>query len=144
MNKALMPNPYEAWFPNEEFRETTIRNGYRVSSRLEERLLGIAGDKVAPVPEPHLGIILDRGREFPTTRLQKTRGEINGCHRNSALYYARWPGKGQLVVGYYLSGGIWRSHTFLWTGRNIIETVAPGERYYGAVLNPVEAVRFVF
>ena len=54
--------------------------------KLEAMLLALGGKRVVLQREPHLDIIIERGRVFEAN-VKKVRGLRNNCHTNSALYY---------------------------------------------------------
>jgi hypothetical protein len=116
---------------------------------LEARLLSIGGDRVAPLPDKHLGLLLDRGRVFDPKGRKRLRGELHRCHTNAALLYAKHRALGhggyEIVTGYGLyEDGRWRQHSWVWDGERVIETNTDPVLYFGVVLNPFEAFIFVF
>jgi hypothetical protein len=116
--------------------------------KLKARLLGLGGEEVFPpmlmVP---VGVLLERGRPFEAKGMKKFRGVRHRCHHNAALHYARhrlsWGGTCEIVTGYFLIGDGWGPHSWLWDGSRVLESTVQGELYYGVVLNPAEAARFV-
>ncbi len=111
---------------------------------LEARLLAVGGDRVVPMPELHIAILLARGRVFAGRRARKVWGWENECHGNSVVHYLDSRGRLEIATGYGLSGdGLWRQHSWLWDGERVLETTVKRRTYYGVVLTPVEAAGFV-
>ena len=59
------------------------------------------------MPDPHLVILLERGREFDRRGRKLLRGEPHRCHNLAALYYSRHHvlglgGACEIVTGYGL------------------------------------------
>jgi hypothetical protein len=118
-------------------------------SELEAKLLSFGGTEVVEMPEPHLDILLERGHLFDAKGRKRIRGELHQCHRNSVLRYVRhhslgYGGTCEIATGYGLDEeGGWMQHSWLWDGARVIETNADFLRYYGVVLEPFEALKFV-
>ena len=124
---------------------------YPEMEELYDLLLSFAGRFVVPVGiEEDLEEILERGRLFgPTDNL--VAGERGQCHRNSARL---WKDLTQdlpdnqgtsLVTGYALSpDGLWRQHTWIWTGEETVESTVPRILYFGYPMSRQEAERFCF
>src|SRR5262245_35121348 len=116
--------------------------------RLESKLLEIGGDRVVELPEPHMDIILERGRLFESAAWKRVKGERNECHQNAALHYLAYYNEEcgaslEFARGYYLIDGYWRQHSWLWDGKRVLETTCKGERYFGVLLTPDEATDWV-
>jgi hypothetical protein len=117
---------------------------------LEAKLLSLGGTRVVPLPEPHLDLILERGRVFAPAGRKRLRRELHRCHQHAALFYAEHHaldhgGTREIVTGYGLyENGIWAQHSWLWDGARVIETNTSPRLYFGVVLNPFEASVFVF
>jgi hypothetical protein len=117
---------------------------------LERKLLAVGGKQVVVVHEPHLDILLERGRAFPSKGKKKVRGEDSRCHLNALLYYAThhtfgFGGTCEAVRGYGLSrDGLWRQHSWVWDGERVIETTDSRTAYFGVILTPLEACNFFF
>src|SRR5579859_3463389 len=116
--------------------------------KLEEKLLSIGGERVVAMPEPHLDILLERGRVFSPAGSKKIRGIQHKCHQNVALHYARHHIAGcrscEIVSGYALHDGVWIQHSWAWDGARVIETTFVPDTYFGVVLTPQEAQIFIF
>jgi len=118
---------------------------------LEGRLLAHGGSRVVMQSEmpSDLAKLLEEGRLFDGTGSRLIRGAQSRCHTNSAIRYLQFC-HGQtgystceIVSGYGLSrDGLWRQHTWLWADERLVETTVRRILYYGAVLSPVESVRF--
>jgi hypothetical protein len=118
---------------------------------LEAKLLEIGGEAVTSdevVPEI-LDALLNRGQRFGTRgrEILKT-GCI--CHwpEQIALHYAEHQAAPELGVrniafGYGLLGGVWQRHAWVTNGARVFDHVDLATKYYGFVLNPVEAVGYV-
>jgi hypothetical protein len=116
---------------------------------LKQKLLSVGGRDVSRQPDPHVDGLVARGEVFPASPRKKVRGTRNRCHQNVALSYARnqTVGSGpscEIATGYALSSdGIWRSHSWLWDGEQVVETTADFQAYFGVLLDPAEALKFV-
>jgi hypothetical protein len=116
---------------------------------LKQKLLSVGGNNVFRQPDPHVDRLITNGEVFPASPKKKARGTRNRCHQNVALSYAKnhTVGSGppyEIATGYALAGdGIWRSHSWLWDGERVIETTADFQAYFGFVLDPAEALKFV-
>jgi hypothetical protein len=128
------------------------RNVYGVRTpgfeKLEAKLLAVGGQSMVALPDPHLQLVLERGRVFPTEGRKRIRGEPHRCHANTALEYLAshhlgYRDRCEIAVGYALGGGDWWQHAWGWDGRRILESIRGFEAYFGAVLEPAEAIRFV-
>jgi hypothetical protein len=117
---------------------------------LHTRLLAIGGEKVFAPSEPHLDILLARGRVFEAKGRKRVRGGRHRCHQNTALHYARHHTLGrsgicEIATGYGLyRDGLWLQHSWLWDGERVIETNTDPRLYFGVVLTPPEAAQLVF
>jgi hypothetical protein len=111
---------------------------------LRRRLLRLGGAEVVLRPEPHLAVILARGKPWRRARPELWPGDVNGCHRNVARGYRDDPAALQIVTGWALHPGdvVWRQHSWLLRHDRLIETTELARIYYGAVLDPREAARF--
>src|SRR5205823_2585716 len=106
-------------------------------------------ERVILLPEPHLDILLERGRTFPSEGHVKVWGQARCCHQNSLLYYAthhtlRFKGPCEVVTGYGLINGLWRQHSWVWDGERVIETTVSRTVYFGVILTPSEVMDFFF
>jgi hypothetical protein len=110
---------------------------------LQEKLLSLCGDWVALQPECDLKAILDRGRIFSGKIIFKKLASRN-CHGNCCELWVENVGRYRIATGWALStDGIWRQHTWLLSGKRIIETTEPRIMYYGIELSDREALRFL-
>src|SRR5262249_24743731 len=110
--------------------------------QLEVKLLAVDGDRGVEMPEPHLDILFERGQVFESAGSKRVKGKRNRCHGNAALHYMiqqHW-GRGtcDIVTGYAMHGGVWRQHSWLWNGNDVLETTCNPEVYFGAILNAIE------
>lgn len=113
-------------------------------SRLERKLLSMGGSRVLwQGNDPQAQLIGVRGELFAQPVLMK-RGEPNRCHANAADLWARAKDKYQLVTGYALTNSRWFSHSWVVDGKNLYETNKRFDRYFGAVLPPLLALKFWF
>ena len=116
---------------------------------LKVKLLAIGGNRVSPQPDPHIDIVLARGRAFETKGRKRLRDELHRCHTVAALYYARHYALGhggtcEICTGYALSdNGMWRPHSWAWDGRRVIEPNIEPVLYFGTILGTQEAGHFV-
>jgi hypothetical protein len=55
-----------------------------MNQQLEAKLLSIGGSEVLTLPDPHLDILLERGREFDRKGRKLLRGELHRCHNLAA------------------------------------------------------------
>lgn len=107
--------------------------------KLRSKLLGHAGEEVLlRVTTQEIDRLLARGEIHAGKGAGLRRMQANRCHFNAAkLFLAGRAAK--VVSGFALSGGLWRSHTWVLNSRGrIIETTEPREAYFGAVLEPKE------
>jgi hypothetical protein len=117
---------------------------------LHAKLLAIGGEKVFGPSEPHLDILLERGRVFELKGRKRVRGGRHRCHQYAALHYARHHTLGhggtcEIATGDGLyRDGLWLQHSWLWDGERVIETNTDPRLYFGVVLAPDEAAGFVF
>jgi hypothetical protein len=118
---------------------------------LQAKLLSIGGTEVvAQGPEPHLDILLERGRVFGRKGRKRLRGDLHRCHQNAAKHYAKhhalgYGGTCEIMTGYALAeDGLWHQHSWLWDGWHVIETNTNPTRCFGVILTPDESEVFVF
>jgi hypothetical protein len=111
---------------------------------LYDVLLGIAGFAATADLDPDVEKILERGRLFGTRNLKTVRGRASACHENAARLWMCNRDKYSIVTGWAMSDdGIWRQHSWVIDRSDrVIETTLPRIAYYGADLDPVEAVMF--
>lgn len=115
---------------------------------LQNKLFLLKGSRVVYRGEPHLKMLLSRGQQFSPKGHKRRKGEPNRCHQNVAFHYAQHHAYGfgkvcDIVTGYALSDGFWRQHSWLWDGNRVLETTTASELYFGVILEPGEASRFV-
>jgi hypothetical protein len=109
---------------------------------LQDRLLSLGGDWVALQPEPDLEYLLEKGHLIKGKVKMQLMAPCQ-CHRNCAQIWDSNPKKYQIATGWALSeDGIWRQHTWLLCGKNIIETTQQRKQYYGIVLEDKDANNF--
>src|SRR4051794_40805108 len=90
---------------------------------LQAKLLAIGGKGMVSVPEPHLGILLTRGRIFAGRMPIKVRGWDKQCHNNVVVHHLDRRGELEIVTGYALtSDDLWWHHSWLWDGQRVLET----------------------
>jgi hypothetical protein len=117
--------------------------------KLKSKLLSLGGQTVYAPFEPYLDLLLERGRVFDPKGRRRLKGTLHRCHQNASLYYARHyaldqAGPCDIVTGYGLTAyGLWFDHSWLWDGKHVIETTADAVLYFGVILPPVEAAKFV-
>lgn len=108
---------------------------------LHARLLALGGELVVVLPEPHLDLILARGRAWGATK-ERVPGRRSDCHAN----VARLPSdRYALATGWALSAsdGLWRQHSWGVNARGEpVETTEPRVAYYGVVLEGDEVAWF--
>jgi superfamily II DNA or RNA helicase len=92
-------------------------------------------------PGPIAALILARGEPFPQ-RVRMRRGEPSRCHANAAALWAGATDTYRLVTGYALSDDHWWSHSWVVDETHLYETTHRFERYFGAVLPPLLALKF--
>ena len=118
--------------------------------KLKQRMLDIAGWAVQlpePDDEPHIELLLQRGRAFDATWFTY-QGEPRRCHFNSAVFWVCTDWDIQLVTGFALDkAGIWRQHSWCCFEPEEglfkqIETTAPRILYYGVILTEEESLDF--
>jgi len=111
---------------------------------LYSRILEHGGDRVVPMPEPHLDLLLDRAEYYPGRSLTLP-GRPCHCHVNCSIEYMASPDIYRLATVYALSKDeLWRQHSWLVKrGNKIIETTSKRHAYFGVVLNELEALMFV-
>ncbi len=116
---------------------------YPEFTKLEQKLLSIAGDIVVPRVEPDHDKILSRGRQWIGHNIKIVRGRYRDCHNNVAKHWKRSPRRYRIATGWALSeDGLWRQHSWIIEGRTLIETTTPREKYFGFELTPLEAKQF--
>ncbi len=116
--------------------------------RLKVKLLTIGGDRVVSCvgledheQEVHAPELLARGEVF-NLPVKFNQGEPNACHANASRMWARNPKKYQIVTGYSLDGGIWRSHSWVISKHALYESTKKRGLYFGVALEDEEALRF--
>jgi hypothetical protein len=111
---------------------------------LEERLLGIGGNRVDFRLEPDLATLLAHGNAYrPDRRVFESMS--NSCHENASELWVRDYPDTDIVTGWALSDdGCWRQHTwgFRPEGGTWVETTEPRIAGYGIALVGQEALQF--
>jgi hypothetical protein len=111
---------------------------------LYAKLLAIGGERVLPVPDSHIDILLARGAVFGSAKVRKVSGEPSRCHQNVALHHLSSRGQLQVCTEYALSeDGLWCQHSWLYDGRRVLETTVARCVYFGVRLDSLETARFV-
>jgi len=116
------------------------KSEHRAPEPLEKILLELGGEKVCcPFGrEPNLDELLAKGQPFRPNRIRKSRGRRNRCHLNAVIHYLCnqhfGDGDMSLCTGYARKEGIWRQHSWLWNGQDIVETTVKNEIYWGCKL----------
>lgn len=118
---------------------------------IEARLLALGGKRaMVDAQDPYLVRLLDHGREFPARGRKWKSGEAHRCHLHVAMGYAAHHAYGyggliDIATGYGLAPNArWVRHSWLWDGERVIESNIACSRYYGVILTPFEAGKFVF
>jgi hypothetical protein len=120
----------------------SISSDESIRLRLNEKLLAIDGTHVACMgADPDAERIVAAGQLFDCP-VRLKRGRAHRCHVNAARLWARDPHACRLMTGYALSGGCWRSHSWVAAGGRILETTTKAERYFGIALTDAEALDF--
>jgi hypothetical protein len=106
---------------------------------LRDKILTFGGTEVCTPYQFFDGsvdIIKEYGQFWYNDNIEVLNGRVNGCHDNSYDYWMENKEKGVFYCnGYYLSDGMWRSHSWCIDKNNkIIETTRLGEAYYGVVI----------
>lgn len=143
-----------------EQRQVELVAGTPALGILRDRLLAIAGDRVALRHEPDLAAILESGVSFDvgdldvaelnatarSANVELRPGPVSRCHSN-ASYLASVLNAGILVTGWALSDdACWRQHSWVTAsdGR-IIETTTPRVAYFGVpITDPADLVEFAW
>jgi hypothetical protein len=105
-------------------------------------LLAVAPGRVAPMPDPHIAELLERGAVV-TGNVRVRRGEPNRCHFNAAAQWLRDPAA-VIHTGYAYNaehGGVWRQHTWNVRGADIIDMHDDAEIRFGVA--PADTAKFV-
>lgn len=122
--------------------------GTRRQPRLKElaaRLLALGGRALVAPPgrEPHLRLLLGRGRVFDGANAKARRGRAGDCHGNVARLWLRRLADFTVGVGYALSDdGLWRQHSWLLDGARVHETTEPRVLYFGCELGLEHTLAF--
>ena len=112
---------------------------------LRRLLLGIGGIHLVapPYPDADLPLLIDAGFVMggPVVRRTMTKSE---CHRNVAEIWGRkLHGLVGIGTGYSLSDdGLWRQHSWGLRREGILETTVPRLKYFGVLLQRVNADAF--
>jgi hypothetical protein len=109
--------------------------------QLQSVLLKHGGTSVESAgPDGHVKGIVKFGKVIRPKCIRKHRGKESRCHQNVAeLHLAETYEGARIATGYGLSvDDVWRSHSWLVRGNDIIETTESRVLYFGRVL-PMEA-----
>jgi hypothetical protein len=85
--------------------------------------------------------LLARGQVFALP-VKPRPGQPNRCHTNAAAIWGRDIERYSLVTGYALAREVWREHSWAVGKRWLYETTCVGEKYFGMILGPREAITF--
>jgi len=115
-------------------------------------LLGIGGTRVID-PDTNEGrACVERGHLWDKRMpVRKMKGLQSNCHGNCALEYWRSfmeakitdSGITPIATGYGLNDGVWRPHSWLRQGYDILETTVKREKYFGVELTERESLAFL-
>ena len=108
--------------------------------RIERKLKRLGGSRVILGPEILISLMLERGKLMEPKRLVYKHGQPSRCHWNAVKLYLENPDTYKLVIGYALSGDVWRSHSWCLRGADLIETTTKMERYWGIVMDDAGAI----
>ncbi|MCC6523314.1 MAG: hypothetical protein IT373_11675 [Polyangiaceae bacterium] len=120
----------------------------RRQPRLKElaaHLRALGGRALVPPParEPHLRLLLGRGKVFDGASAKARRGRASDCHGNVARLWLRRLADFTVGVGYALSDdGLWRQHSWLLDGARVLETTEPRVLYFGCELGLERSLAF--
>lgn len=114
--------------------------------QLLAKLKTYGGEMIVPMPEPerHVKWLLSDGHIFDNSKITLKEGEPHRCHENAARLWAE-NNQLQLVTGYVLEyDGLWLQHSWCWNpdSGELIETSKPAKKYFGFVMDELEAFRF--
>ena len=116
---------------------------------LEQKLLAQGGTRLVYRLEPDLEPLLRRGEVFDEL-VELVPGELHTCHANAARLWQENREALALVTGYALSeDGLWRQHSWVMRKQptaeqcRLIETTVKRVKYFGFLLNEVEAEAFL-
>jgi len=128
---------------NEGPNAAVLPEHQKLRAELEKKLLAIGGERVVwRDHEPDLAELVSRGRLF-TEPVRLRRGRQSACHCNSAKLWCKDIAGTTLVTGYGLSGDLlWRQHSWVVQKGALVETTELREKYFGIVLEDMQAVRF--
>ena len=114
--------------------------------KLERKLLGVGGERVALRPDHFARAIVQDGQTFAGAGAALVRGEVSGCHQNVARLWIKRRRKGfAIVAGWALSDdGCWRQHTWGLEEGGVVETTLERTAYFGVVLDVAQSAKFCF
>jgi hypothetical protein len=112
---------------------------------LRRRLLELGGQEVVMQTEPYLQDLIDDAVTWRRAKPRLIRGRVNECHANVARVFQKDPSRYRIVTGWALHPNdcVWRSHSWLLEGDQLVETTFPARIYYGAVLSDWRGANFV-
>src|SRR5208283_4534753 len=114
----------------------------RLRSQLQKKLLEFGGERVVWLQnEPYLGQLVEKGTLFREP-VRRKRGRRNDCHLNAAKHWGKDVQHTAIVSGYGLDEGLWLQHSWVLTRGKIYETTTRREKYFGIVLDPIQALTF--
>src|ERR1051326_1786005 len=118
-----------------------------LNKQLANKILYYGGKEVIFRYEPNILELLKKGGIFEF-KSKQVKGIPCRCHQNVSGRYLKnqKSGKGKLRIatGYALSDDeLWRQHSWLVFGSQILETTIPRLKYFGVVLNKEQTKSFV-
>lgn len=132
---------------NHPLQHDNVERSGAALARLADRLLEIGGESlIVPIDNPVLveavvPLLLRVGHAFDASRAILEPGEPSECRANSVRLWSA--GRGTICTGYALSGGMWRSHTWVEDRRGrVIETTGLRDAYFGYELDAQGAEMF--
>lgn len=114
-------------------------------NHLSEHLLTLGGTKaLVDAQDPHISLILEKGKEQSPRSAISAHGHPIQCHSNVCALHDANPHV-HVHTGYALSDdGIWRPHSWARTGGRVIETTEPRIKYFGVRLRGTALDDFKF
>jgi len=111
---------------------------------LRLKLLSIGGLEIVPREELDVEKILSRGKLIEKP-VKLTGDPSSRCHSNSARIWYNNQDDCRIVTGWALSDdGLWRQHTWVIVGDDLLETTSERLKYFGFILNEMESLNFAY